>query len=253
MAGNRLFLLTGASRGLGAAIARQLLQPGNVLLGLSRRVDDGLAAEANALGVRCEQWPVDLADAGTVAARVESWLAAIDPASVADATLLNNAAALTRIGPVDGVDAAELASALRVGLEAPMVLTAAFLRATRAWAVPKRVLNVSSGLGRRAMAAQAPYCGIKAGLDHFSRCVALDEARQPHGARVVSLAPGVIDTDMQARLRSADAAGFPDRGNFVDLKQSGRLSTPADAASRVLAYLERPDFGSEPVADVRAA
>ena len=248
----RLYVLTGASRGMGAAMARQLLQPGHTLLCLSRRVDDTLAAEAKSRGVGCEQWPVDLADSTGAAGRVEGWLARFDPAAVRDATLINNAAALTRIGPLDQCSATELASAVRVGLEAPLVLTAAFLRATRDWPVGKRVLNISSGLGRRAMAAQAPYCGAKAGLDHFSRCVALDEARQPHPARIVSLAPGVIDTGMQAQLRGADPAGFPERGVFVDLKASGRLASPDEAAARVLAFLERPDFGTEPVTEVRA-
>ena len=137
-----------------------------------------------------------------------------------------------------------------------MLLTAAFLRATRAWVDggwegQRKVLNISSGLGRRAMAAQAPYCAAKAGMDHFSRCTALDEASNPKGARIVSLAPGVIDTDMQTQLRAGAPAEFPDLERFVSLQRDGLLSTPEDAARQVLAYLERQDFGSQPVADVR--
>ena len=119
--------------------------------------------------------------------------------------------------------------------------------------MPRKVLNISSGLGRRAMASQAAYCAAKAGMDHFTRCVALDEALKPHGAKVCSLAPGVIDTDMQVQLRGADPAAFPDRQNFANLKTGGQLTSPADAATRVLAWLERADFGTNPVADVRDA
>jgi benzil reductase ((S)-benzoin forming) len=54
---------------------------------------------------------------------------------------------------------AELSLALRIGLEAPMLLTAAFLGATREWRGARKVLNISSGLGRNAMGSQAPYCG----------------------------------------------------------------------------------------------
>jgi NAD(P)-dependent dehydrogenase (short-subunit alcohol dehydrogenase family) len=117
----------------------------------------------------------------------------------------------------------------------------------------RKVLNISSGLGRRAMAAQAPYCAAKAGLDNFSRAVALDEAARSRGARIVSLAPGVIDTDMQTLLRSADAAKFPDREAFVGLKTSGQLAAPEATAAKVLAYLERADFGRNVVADIRDA
>ena len=137
-----------------------------------------------------------------------------------------------------------------------MQLTAAFLRATGAWVDagwrgPRRVLNISSGLGRRPMASQAPYCAAKAGMDHFTRCAALDEAQHSHGAKLVSLAPGVIDTDMQVQLRGGDPAAFPDRERFVELQRQGQLTSPEDAAARVLAWLQRPDFGQQPVADVR--
>lgn len=101
------------------------------------------------------------------------------------------------------------------------------------------------------MASQAAYCAAKAGMDHFTRCLALDEARKANGAKVCSLAPGVIDTDMQVQLRSAEADAFPDQANFIGLKTRGQLSSPAEAANRVLAWLNRADFGSNPVADVR--
>ena len=132
-----------------------------------------------------------------------------------------------------------------------MLLTSAFLRATQAWGAQRKVLNISSGLGRRAMASQSAYCAAKAGMDHFTRCVALEEALRPNGAKVCSLAPGVIDTDMQVQLRGADAGQFPDIGNFIGLKEKGALSSPAQAASRVLDFLARPDFGAQAVADVR--
>jgi hypothetical protein len=69
----------------------------------------------------------------------------------------------------------------------------------------------------------------------------------------VSLAPGVIDTDMQTEMRSSDSAKFPEVQRFIDMKTSGQLASPQQAAARVLAWLDRPDFGSKPVADVRDA
>jgi NAD(P)-dependent dehydrogenase (short-subunit alcohol dehydrogenase family) len=142
---------------------------------------------------------------------------------------------------------------VRVGLEAALLTTAAFLRATSAWPVPRKVVLVSSGLGRRAMAGSASYCAAKAGMDHLARAVALEEAGQPNGARIVSLAPGIIDTDMQVTLRTADPARFPERDRFLGFKTAGQLDSPAAAAAKLLRYLDRPDFGSNPVGDVRDA
>ncbi|MBA3596061.1 MAG: SDR family NAD(P)-dependent oxidoreductase [Methylibium sp.] len=247
-----LCILTGASRGLGAALAEQLLAPGVTLLALSRREHPRLAELASAAGASCEQWSVDLAEP-LAAAALDAWLGAFDAQRFATATLINNAAALARAGPLEASDPEDLSRALRVGLEAPLLLTAAFLRGTQNWRAERRLLNISSGLGRYAMAGQAAYCAVKAGLDHASRVIALDAAGQARGVKVVSLAPGVVDTDMQTQLRESDPAGFPDRDRFVELKSQGRLDTPAEAAAKVLRCLQGSDFGREPVADVRGA
>ena len=196
-----LTILTGASRGMGLAMAEQLCTPGRTMLCIARGQSDSLSALARSHGTALTQWQADLSRPQAVAA--------------------------------------------------PMLLTQVFLQLTRPWPARRRVLQISSGLGRRAMAASAVYCATKAGLDHFSRCVALDEALLPNPALTVCLAPGVIDTDMQTDLRNGQPEGFPDRGNFVALKESGSLASPAAAAQRVLAYLARDDFGSKVVADVR--
>lgn len=247
----RLTILTGASRGMGLAIAEQLLQPGALLLCISRQSNASLEAFATQRGARLEQWQADLADAAPVATRLAAWLHAQDPAALQSATLINNAGVISALAPLRDGQSADLANALRVGLEAPLLLCAAFLGATRNWTAPRKVLNISSGLGRRAMASSASYCAAKAGMDHFSRGLAMEEALQTNGAKVCSLAPGVIATDMQVQLRSADPLAFPDIGNFQAMHERGMLSSPVEAAARILAFLERPDFGAEPVADVR--
>ncbi|MES2784931.1 MAG: SDR family NAD(P)-dependent oxidoreductase [Pseudomonadota bacterium] len=246
-----LTIITGASRGMGLAMAEQLLGAGHDLLCISRKQNDTLNARAAGEGQRCEQWPIDLADPQPAAQRLEAWLSSQSPSLYASVTLINNAALLPRAMPTSALDAVEIAQAMRVNLEAPMLLTCAFLRATQEWPGQRKVLNISSGLGRRAMASQGPYCAAKAGLDHFTRCVALEEAGRPKGAKVSALAPGVIDTDMQVHLRTADASQFPDVGNFIGMKANGALSSPAEAAAKVLGMLARGDFGTNPITDVR--
>ena len=252
---HHLFILTGASRGMGLAMARQLLKSSHTVLGISRTASPELQAQAHQTGAALLQWTHDLAESSALALKLDNWLQASpsgpDGVPWASVSLINNAGVIPRISPLSQADAADLAQALRAGLEAPLVLTAAFLRATEGWPAVRKVLNISSGLGRRPMASQATYCAAKAGMDHFTRCLALEEAQKPGGAKVCSLAPGVIDTDMQVQLRGADAAAFPDRDTFVRLKAGGQLTSPDEAARRVLAYLARPDFGAQPVADVR--
>lgn len=244
-----LTIITGSSRGLGLAMAEQCLARGDAVIGIARHDSNVLAAQAAATGAQLWQWSADLADASALCDRLHEHLAGRAPA--ASVTLINNAAVLPRIAALRDVPGADIAHAISVGLTATMWLTAAFLRATADWPCPRRVLNISSGNGRRAMASQATYSAVKAGMDHFSRCVALEEAAQPNGAKIVSLAPGIIDTDMQTHLRATPATDFPAHAQFVEFKASGQLWTPDAAAARVLAYLDRADFGHNPVADVR--
>ncbi len=246
-----LTIITGSSRGVGAALVAQRLLPGHQVLGIARRRNDALQAQADAAGVPLLQWQHGLVDAVGAAERLQAWLQGQDGAGFATASLVNNAGLIGTPAPLDRVPLAELSQALRAGLEAALLLSSAFLQATEAWPGARRVMNISSGLGRRAMAGSAAYCAAKAGMDHFSRAVALEQAARPNGARIASIAPGVIDTDMQAQLRGADAALFPERARFAQLQAAGQLLTPADCARQLLARLDRADFGTEVITDIR--
>ena len=190
-----LTILTGGSRGMGLAMGQQLLAQGHHVLSIARKTSAELAASASK-PEQLLQWEQDLSQSAAAAQRLATWLGSLKSSDWASITLINNAGVMPQIAPLSQVPAADMINAMRVGLEAPMALTGAFLSATEGWSIPRKVLNISSGLGRRAMASQASYCTAKAGMDQFSNCVALEEAAKPNGARVVSLAPGVIDTDM---------------------------------------------------------
>ena len=152
MTSSRLTVITGASRGLGRAMAEQLLQPGQRLLCISRQGDEQLAASAREAGVELEQWQLDLSDPVPAAARLSAWLQGLDAAAFDSATLINNAGTIGRPRPLSEAVASELAQALRVGLEAPMLLASAFLGATKAWRAERK-----PALATRALAELASW------------------------------------------------------------------------------------------------
>ena len=246
-------IVTGGSRGVGRALAALMLQQGWRVLTLQRRPAplSDTEAQAGADARQLEQWACDLSEPAPVAQRLAQWLQALPRAGLASLSLINNAAALSHLAALQQLTADEVARDLRVGLEAPLVLSSAFLRASADVSAPRRLLHISSGLGRRAMAGSVVYCASKAGLDHMSRAIALEQATLPNGAKSVSLAPGVIDTDMQLQLRSADPAAFAAQAQFAALKAEGRLDSPQGCARKLLAYLQSADFGRQPVADIR--
>jgi len=237
-------VVTGHSRGIGEAVAEHLLARGARVLGVSRHPNSGLAAR---FPDKVEEVALDVAD--TVA--LSRWLASRPlERFYRDAEtplLVNNAGVLQPIGPLETQDIAAVARAVAVNLGAVLGLSAAFVQAT-ANAKERRILQVSSGAGRKAYAGWSIYCATKAALDHHARCVALD--RTP-GLLISSVAPGVVDTEMQAEIRASTDERFPDRPRFVAMHQDKALPTPDQTGGRLAAYLLSDVFGGEPVFDLR--
>ncbi|HEM7807916.1 SDR family oxidoreductase [Burkholderia multivorans] len=237
-------IVTGHTRGLGAALATQLLDQGIAVLGVSRSRHPSLAAASHAQFAEIE---LDLSDAAAVAA----WLAGdtlrrfVDGASLV--LLFNNAGIVDPIGPLDVQDANTVARAVNLNVAAPLMLSAALAQAVSA-PTECRIVHVSSGAARNAYAGWSVYCATKAALDHHARAVALDANR---ALRIGSVAPGVVDTGMQATIRATGDDRFPMRDKFEQLKASGALSTPEAAARQLIRYALSDAFGATPTADVR--
>nr|WP_312475029.1 SDR family oxidoreductase [Achromobacter ruhlandii] len=242
-------ILTGASRGIGAAMARGLAKPGTRLITLARREDPELAAYARSQDVQLEQLSVDLSDLAAAEAAARRICDTL-PRDARRYLLINNAGTVHPVSGTDAlIDGPAIAAAFNLNVTAVMLLTARFLAAVEDLKADRRVLNISSGAGRNPNAGWGVYCATKAALDMYSRVVKQEQGE--NGARLVSLAPGIVDTDMQAAIRSSDPKSFPALAKFQDFHATGKLSSPANVASRILAYLDRDDFGATEIDDIR--
>lgn len=247
-------VITGASKGLGAAFVLQLLSQDRRVIGIARTASDALAAAAKAKGAWLDWYLQDLADVDATDALAASICAGM-PRDADRYALINNAALIEPVGSASMLATGPLVAALHVNLAAPMLFTARFIAATDGLDADRRILNISSGSGRRPMDGNGVYSATKAGLDMFTRCVKAEQDARPAGrpVRVVSLAPGVIDTDMQVVARSRDPVAFPQTAYFAKMKDDGALATPDDAARRILDYLYRDGFGDVEIDDIRNA
>lgn len=241
-------ILTGASRGLGRAMAFALAKPGTLLITLSRRTDAELQAHARAAGCTVQQHAVDLSSPRHVDEAARAICTGL-PTDAQRYRLINNAGTVEPIGTAESSsNPAVVASAFNLNVTAPILLTANFLSATQGQA-DRRVLNISSGAGRNARAGWGVYCATKAALDMHTRVV--KEEQGNNGARIVSLAPGVVDTDMQVAIRSSQPEDFPSVENFRDMHATGKLAAPDAVAARILAHLESAAFGTTEIDDIR--
>ncbi|WP_250508874.1 SDR family oxidoreductase [Caballeronia sp. GACF4] len=248
MSKNTIAIVTGHTRGLGAALAETLLARDIRLLALSRNTNAALAARYSG---KLEEVELDLTDLDALGRWLEGDALRTFIGDADQALLVNNAGMLAPIGALADQNAATIARAVSVNVAAPLMFAAAFA-AQAARVTDKRIAHISSGAARNAYPGWSVYCATKAALDHHARAVALDsEQAGDRTLRICSVAPGVVDTDMQAEIRSTGLERFPLRERFDALKRDGQLATPRQSSEKLIAYLLSDAFGSAAIADVR--
>lgn len=237
-------VITGHTRGLGAAIAANLLSRNIPVLGIARARNSELEKRFPQTLKHAE---LDLSDSAALAQWLNGDVLRGYVAGSKTVLLINNAGVVQPVGPLGTQDPAVIARAVALNVAAPMMLASA-LTAAAPDASDRRIMHISSGAGRSAYPGWSVYCATKAAVDHHARAVVLDKTP---AVRICSLAPGVVDTDMQAEIRATSLEKFPLRERFEALKRNGDLTSPEECAQRLVDYLLSDQFGRDPVADLR--
>jgi short-subunit dehydrogenase len=182
-------LITGASRGIGAAAARLVASAGFDLLLLARSGPEleALAGELRSLGRRVETCCVDLADPGAIAPALQELL----QRGLTPSVLINNAGA-AYTGPLAEMAVEQWQWLLQLNLTSVFQICQAVLPVLRAQG--GHIINVSSHAARNAFPDWGAYCVSKAALAAFSRCLAEEE--RSHGVRVSTLTLGAVNTPL---------------------------------------------------------
>ncbi|MCB0061226.1 MAG: SDR family oxidoreductase [Caldilineaceae bacterium] len=228
-------IITGASRGLGTGIAERFVRAGAAVV-ITARSTEQLDAEAErlrALGGNVLPLTADVSDPEQVQMVVDQ---TIDMHNRVD-ILVNNAGVIWPVEEVVETDPDEWVYNLHVNLIGPFYAAYCVLPAMLAQGYG-RIVNISSGLARSAVAGLSAYGTAKAGVDQMTRIMALETAKA--GVMINALHPGVIDTDMQTDLRSIDTSDSSlDLSMFHDYFTSQQLVSPY-VASRLVYWLVGP-------------
>ena len=215
-------LVTGASAGIGRAIAEMLLAQGRTVVNLDYKLPDWSHPQLHS-------FQADLAREADTRAAAERI------AREYEVTALVNNAGATRPGTVDTQTADDLAYVAALTLQATMVLTQAFLPSLRACG-HGRVVNMASraALGKTERIA---YSAAKAGLVGMTRTLAMELGAD--GITVNAIAPGPIATEL---FRQSNPDGAPRTQRILDSIVVKRMGTPEDVARATL-FLQSPDTG----------
>lgn len=230
-------IVTGHSRGLGAALANELLASGTDVLGLARSDNRALQQRYP----RLTQQQLDMSDMEAL----RQWFVgnALEDFVGDDDTILliNNAALAGPLGVGGTLEVGAVGAALTLNVTAPLMLAERVLAlgAHR----ERRIMHISSGASTEAFAGWSTYCASKAALDQHARSVAKEGQAT---VRVASVMPGVIDTGMQEQLRHG-GEDFALSSMFVQMHHAGLLQSASVCAQRLVALLLDKDFGADPV------
>lgn len=224
-----VIVITGASAGLGAGMARWFGERGAGLGLCARRVPE-------APGERTVARSADVTDLGSLRRFTEAVGETLGPIDL----WINNAAVLGPIVPQRDLDVGALLDHLEVNLGGVLNGTRAYIEHLGSFSHRGNLVNITSGLGQRGMAGASAYSAAKAGVDRLTETAALEETGVLE--RVLAVSPGVIETDMQRTLRAQDPEVLHDLEYFQAREAKGEFNSPGWVAEHIAGWI----FGGVP-------
>ncbi|WLR52799.1 (S)-benzoin forming benzil reductase [Bacillus tianshenii] len=232
-----IYLITGSSKGLGEAFVKTVLKEGNIVYAIARSKSEKLATIHTQGNGILEQLSYDLSDISGLSAFMNSLFGRIPLEKADTITLINNAGIVEPMKPIERCNSAEIERSFQVNTVAPMALTSEFLQHTEEFKGKKYILNISSGAANRSVYGWSVYSATKAALDRFTESAALEEREKENPTKIIAIAPGVVDTNMQSQIRATNKDDFKDVENFRSLKENDQLLKPEAVAEKSLKWL----------------
>lgn len=224
----KLFIITGSSKGLGASLLNQTLEEGHLVISISR---SKALKHPNHIHIGH-----DLSKSKRLDMKLDKALGKIDLKIIKSVHLINNAAVIEPIGTVENFKIEDMEMHLKLNLLTPMVICR-WLMASFTKKMPITIVNISSGAAFHTIVNWSMYCSTKSGLKMFTDCLNVDYADRKN-FKALSFSPGVMDTSMQATIRSKSKKTFKNIEKFKNLKKNNQLLSPDQVASGLLTLIK---------------
>jgi benzil reductase ((S)-benzoin forming) len=234
----KILIITGGSKGIGEGIIKAYLAKEFAVFSISRTTNPHLAR----LGV--VQTALDLTKVNEIQATFEHIFSLCGENEPQKITLINNAGTLGEIAMLNEISTTDISDAFNLNAIAPMVCSSAFINLSKHWKASKTIINITSGAALKPYFGWSVYCSSKAAINMLTQTVALEQQQVANGAKVLAIAPGVVDTDMQSQIRNTDEANFKDLQRFVALKETGALNDATTVGEEIFKMDHNSDIPS---------
>lgn len=228
---NGFFLITGTSRGIGEALAQNILEKGGTVLGVARGQSAALKS------TKYHHLILDLADASRLGQIMEKVDEVVDNQKYNFVCLVNNASAIEPLGAIEKCPLSEIEAHIRITLIASMVLTSLFIRKFADGQMRKKVAFITGGSAFTAVPHESIYCGAKAGVTLFAQCVGLEQKDKDYGFEVITIGPGMVDTQMHQVARSKNKEDYIWADLVKEVYEKGELQDPDKVAEEICIIL----------------
>ncbi len=222
-----VLIITGGSKGIGSGIIAAYLSNGVKVFSISRTIN----AELSKAGVT--QIALDLTQIDKIEAELIGTFSLLDKNEISKVTLINNAGALGRIGPLYKLDAVTIEKTIQLNTTVPFVLSSLFINYFKDWKSKKSIINITSGAALKPYFGWSVYCSSKAAINMLTQTIAVEQADVENGVKALAIAPGVVNTDMQAEIRRSNKGDFKDIERFISLKKDGALNDTVTVGRKI--------------------
>lgn len=227
----RHFIITGTSRGIGEEVASRLLKKGDCVHGIARGVSNALTQYKNYNHIT-----FDLSHTLEIEFILNQIFEKIDFNEAEMVCLINNAAMLEPLKPIDQCNAEEINRNLQISLIAPMILTSCFINQTKNHEIRRKIINISSGSGTYPAPSMSVYCTAKAGINMFTDCVGAEQSKKDKPIEIIAIDPGMVDTELQAMARGKNDQEFELAAFFNQAYETGQLQS-TEAIGKYIVYI----------------
>ncbi|WP_017470710.1 (S)-benzoin forming benzil reductase [Amphibacillus jilinensis] len=233
-------IVTGTSKGLGAAIAELLLKNDIHVIGIARHVNKQLSQLADQSKVTYQHFSCDLADVDQLDRTFEKVNDQIFKKETSRVYLINSAATVNPIDTVANHTIEAIQAHMQINLIAPMLTTSLVLKKAKQSGMETIVANISSGAADRSTYGWSAYGASKAGLNRYTQTVALEEEQLGTSNKIILFDPSIMDTEMQRDIRAVDQEAFQEVEQFKQYKKQNKLRDKSVVAQVFVNILVEP-------------
>jgi len=227
---NKTIIITGSSAGIGKACAEYYLSKGHKVVGISRT---NTLQHSNYRYISC-----DLCDPYEV--EELDFKEELDIES--NIILINNAGTIGDVKHFTNLSANHFRELSNLNIIAPQVMISMLFQQIEQQRI-ETIVNISSGAAQRPIPSWAAYCASKAAIDMYSKTLKLEMTELGIKTKIYSVAPGIVDTNMQVIIRSTSAEDFTGVTNFQRMKEEGELRSPEEVAILLDQLIQQKEQG----------